>query len=182
MLPKAWVSVEQATLRHVAIRLKEIRMSPLFRKLKVFQGEDPTEADEAEMQAELARLSALALEQLAAAVLTETFGPSGHSVDGAIWDVQLVDPFLPESVRTQNVKRDRPSAGHEEDVYWRMVRLLREGLQVLEHAGLVLREPVGRVNSEKYRLTRLGRDALERGNVEQTIRARGSQPGSDAAR
>jgi hypothetical protein len=41
---------------------------------------------------------------------------------------------------------------------------------------------VGRVNSEKYRLTRLGRDALERGNVEQTIRARGSQPGSDAAR
>jgi hypothetical protein len=158
-------------------------VSPLFRKLKMVQGEAPSDAEEIAMQSELARLSALPLAQLATEVMAKSFGPSGGSVDGAFPDSALVDPFLPASMRTQKVivKRDRPTPGHERDTYWQLIALLRDGLQVVERAGLVRRELIhttATTSTEMYRITRLGQDALESDEVERIIRAAAAMPGS----
>jgi hypothetical protein len=61
-----------------------------------------------------------------------------------------------------------PPPGHEEDPYWRLNALVREGVQVLERAGLVLYQPRP-PGLGTYRITRLGQEALQTNTISRII-------------
>jgi len=101
--------------------------------------------------------------------MERTFGASGPAVDGEIRANAIADGFLPEGIRKEIYRlMDHPVAGRGFEACWELKALVREGLQVLEKAGLVVFEPS--VNFPKFRATRLGTDALEQSAVERVIR------------
>jgi hypothetical protein len=99
-------------------------------------------ADEAAVQKDFQRLQALPVEQVAAEVMTRTFGPSGPAVDGEIRFDMVADGFLPSSIRKEIYRlKDAPVPGRGFEAYWQLKALVREGFQVLEQKGLVLFVP-----------------------------------------
>ena len=131
------------------------------------------------MQAELGRLSALPVEELAAEVMIRGFGPGGPGADddaillgqaniGAgptAGDISLL--FVPDRGFTFPVP-----APEEVQLRERMTRLVAEGLQELEHASLVRCQVHTAMGTFDWVATRRGRAALERGVVERVMRAR----------
>jgi hypothetical protein len=119
-------------------------------------------ADEenAKLRAELARIDALPLHQLAGEVMTRVFGPGGQGEGGGTVKLQdVAGAFNPAE----------GSFGIDDDALRAMYEVVCEGVQVLEHVCLVRvimsNEPRGSVLYPWAVPTRLGRLALDRGSV-----------------
>ena len=123
-------------------------------------------------QAEVARLSALPLAELAAEVMARGFGPGSRGGDdGSITVGQAnagagptADGISYRFVPDRGFSSPLPTAGDyqlREDV----TRLVAEGLQQLEHASLVRFQLHTSMGYLDWAATRRGRAALERGEV-----------------
>jgi hypothetical protein len=114
----------------------------------------------AALSAEADRLSSLALPQLAAEVMASGFADvpryDEHERAYPVF-ARLISRLAPEDIG--------PLDG---EVYSRFAELVREGLQVLEHASLVC-GPIAGSHNDYYALTRLGRSVLERGAVDRYL-------------
>ena len=118
------------------------------------------DARRAVLAAEADRLSSLTLPQLAAEVMATGFTDvpryDAHE-NGYPPFVKLLSRLAPEDVSQL-----------DGDLYSRFAELVREGLQVLEHASLVC-GPISGSHYDYYTPTRLGRAALERGAVDHCL-------------
>ena len=115
------------------------------------------DARRAALAAEADRLSSLALPQLAAEVMATGFTnvPRYDAHESGYPPFRLlISRLAPEDV-----------GALDGDLYSRFAELVREGLQVLEHASLIC-GPVSGSHYDYYTPTRLGRAALERGAVD----------------
>jgi hypothetical protein len=122
------------------------------------------EQQNAELRAEVQRLSALSLQDLAVEVMTKGFGPGGPGADGSdVLASRLAGEFA-------------TAVGHgiDQDGLQDLFVLASEGLQVLEHACLV-RSHLGidAGTNSNYNIfwtaTRLGRAALEQNGVQRIV-------------
>ena len=119
----------------------------------LFGGGERRRRDESEIRMELARLDALPLDDLAATVLETVFGPEGVAEDGVVEMWRITMPFDPH--------RTGLFPGMPKDVRTGYLELVEEGVQRLEHQGLVLVRVSGRDQTTiELRLTRAGRRAL----------------------
>ena len=112
------------------------------------------------LAAEADRLSSLTLPQLAAEVMATGFTDvPRYDESERAYPVfaRLISRLAPEDIG--------PLDG---EVHSRFAELVREGLQVLEHASLVC-GPISGSHHDYYTLTRLGRSALERGAVDRYL-------------
>jgi hypothetical protein len=136
-------------------------MSPHFTR-KDDGGPGTTTVATQRLQAEIERLEALALPQLAAEVMRTAF-----TTDYAP-DISPLPPtewiFVPGDLK--NTKLDVPP-----DLSMRLRDLAAEGIQVLEHKRLVRVEAhhFGTSFSHGYLTTRQGREALANGTLEQIL-------------
>ncbi len=114
------------------------------------------ERDEADLRAELARLDGLSPDDLADEVLRRVFAPDGRPRDGTVPADEAVVPFDPRGTGLfPGMPRELREAHRE---------LVEEGIQHLEHRGLVLVRITGREQTKVVlRLTRAGRRALGEG-------------------
>ncbi len=128
------------------------------------------------LQAEVDRLNALPLQQLAAEVMRRGFGPGGPGADDEDVTVgqeninagpsvpRIAGEFEPQRGFTFPV----PTA-EDQKLQQRIARLVAEGLQELEHASLVRTQMHTGMGGLDYATTRRGRSALERGEVERIL-------------
>jgi hypothetical protein len=128
-------------------------MSPLFKK------SEAKAAEEAAATAEADRLGALAPSDMAVELMPAfgPDGPKGRGPNGAINILQVGIALLDKIPRGMSHMSQ-------------LQEPIREGLQVLEHAELVLRTT--RQSGTWYNATSLGETALAEGTVEQSIQAR----------
>jgi len=173
-------SADRAGSANVAACLIGVSMSPLFgRKDEDKQEKQPVWTPEA-LSGELDRLSAVPLPQLAAEVMTTSFGPGCPGADD--------DEYF--SVAGGNL-RAGPSVYRIAEVLMaskgisfpygpmkdqalqeRVVRLVAEGLQTLEHAALVRAQVHSPAQSgPDYVITRRGRAALASNEVDAVLAA-----------
>jgi hypothetical protein len=125
-------------------------MSPLFKKSEAKQ------AEEEAAKAEADRLGALPPAELAVELMP-VFGPDGptrRGPTGGINIVQVLSGFMSKTPHGTRYLRQLDAP-------------VREGLQVLEHAELILRTT--RQETTWYKATRLGETALAEGTVQQHI-------------
>jgi hypothetical protein len=120
--------------------------------------------ENAKLHAELQRISALPLPQLASEVMRKGFGPDALGADGAAVKIQdLAGVFNPA----------QGSFGIDDDALRDMYNVVSEGVQVLEHACLLRlvmsTEPRGSVLYQWALATRLGQDTLQLGSVERVL-------------
>jgi hypothetical protein len=121
--------------------------------------------------AEIARLRALAIEQVAAEVMTRTFGPRGPAVDGAIRVQSITDVFLPTAIRKQIHRREHRSVAHHGlEGYRELEALVRDATWLLEQHRLVVFHCPRDGAGETYRVTRSGIEALASDAVERAVR------------
>jgi hypothetical protein len=127
-------------------------------------GDRHPEDDDA-LRAEVDRMSALTLPQLAGEVMTKGFGPGGPGADGA-W-------ALPNDVAGAFIPADS-SRGLDQSLLDAVYQVAVEGIQVLEHACLVRLQFSGAGGHNAsyqvtYTATRMGRAALEQGTVDRIV-------------
>ena len=118
------------------------------------------DARRAVLAAEADRLGLLTLPQLAAEVMATGFTdvPRYDAHENAYPHFrQIISRLAPEDVGEL-----------DGDLYSRFAELVREGLQVLEHASLIC-GPISGSHYDYYTPTRLGRAALERGAVDHCL-------------
>jgi hypothetical protein len=145
-------------------------MSPLFGK-KEPQPAEELARDNA-LEAEIDRLDSLSLVQLAAEVVGKGFGLGDGSAneDDA---VTIGGPNVGAGPTVSSIALEFAPGGNtrgaDDQVRQRLYRLIAEGLQALEHAGLVRVQMHTSMNSLDYALTRLGKAALEGGTVERAL-------------
>ena len=142
-------------------------MSPMFGRGKE-ENEKRVEEHRCALRAESERLEALPLKALAAEVMTKGFGRGSPGADDDGNPGRHAGPpaevisfeFVPARGFT------RPLATIEDGMLRdEITKFVNEGLQELEHAGLVRSErPTTRSNLH-WMATRRGRDALERGEL-----------------
>jgi hypothetical protein len=93
------------------------------------------------MRAEIARLDAMALEQLATEVMIAGFGPDGPGAPGLPGTVEDVTTTDFSRVGVNDIARRfspvLPGRGVSNDLVRTLMNLVAEGLQVLENAALV---------------------------------------------
>jgi hypothetical protein len=134
-------------------------------------GGDPSDDDSGnspyssgQLQSEIARLSALSIPQLATEIMTKAFTADYQPGDSLYDADSIVDVFCPPS---------RPAKYR--DVVLRaqleLRDLIAEGLQALDHAGLIRLEGryAGEFYSVGYVTTRRGRSAVASNAVEQAL-------------
>jgi hypothetical protein len=149
-------------------------MSPLFGRREDDQTASSASADSGEgaLSQEVARLDGLSLAALATEVMTKGFGPGapgedpdntvtigGPNINSGVTVGQIAGEFVAEGAARQASDATR----------LRLHRLIAEGVQALEHAGLIRTQMHTSMGSLDYALTRLGRSALERGEVERVV-------------
>ncbi len=142
-------------------------MAPLFGG----GGDDDGQQAIAAIQAEVGRLDALPLEQLAAEVMITGFGPDGPGgpgKPGTLEDVTTTDfsrvgPI--DIARRFSSALSRRAVGG--DLIRRLVNLVAEGLQVLENAALIRVTWQG--GQAHYMATRRGRRAVEENALGQAL-------------
>jgi hypothetical protein len=132
------------------------------------QGKLPLLSDlQPEIEAEADRLEALPLPQLAAEVLTTAFA-ADYKPDGGMLEMEeIVDAFVPPHGEWTSSWKERPAPPEALD---RLRDLIREGVQRLEHTGLLM--PTGYTATwyhVGYVTTRRGRAALADGSVERVL-------------
>jgi hypothetical protein len=119
----------------------------------LFGGSDRRRRDESELRMELARLDGLSLDDLAAVVLETLFGEGGVAEDERLDMWRITIPFDPH--------RTGLFPGMPKEIREGYRELVEEGVQRLEHQGLVLVRISGRDQTDvELRLTRTGRRAL----------------------
>ena len=119
----------------------------------ILGGGDRRRRDESGLRTELARLDASSLDDLAAVVLEALFGPDGVAEDGVVEMWRITMPFDPH--------RTGLFPGMPKDLRTAYRDLVEEGVQRLEHQGLVVMRVSGRDQTTvDLRLTRAGRRAL----------------------
>jgi hypothetical protein len=130
----------------------------------MFGNKDRDHADasamNAALNAEVDRLSALALPQLAAEVMTKGFGPTGPGEGGET----SVDGIAGELTPAYEARADGDA-----DARVRLKELVAEGVQALEHASLIRTQYHYNADSLWYTANRLGRSALERNAVDRIL-------------
>jgi hypothetical protein len=127
-------------------------MSPLFGK------SEKKVAAEAAMQAEIERLKALSVEDLAVALLPG-LGPESAKQRTSLRVQQLCNYLV----------RDFPGAGQLQPL--RLMTRVNEALERLEHAELVA--SISHQRSPVWRITPLGETTLAEGTIEQHVRRAG---------
>jgi hypothetical protein len=127
-------------------------MSPFGKK------DQPGNDVDAALTAEVHRLDALELHQLGAEVMQKGFGPTCPDPDG------LPTPSMIAEVFVQNAGRSKSTDQFEllQDLVW-------EGVQALEHASLVRFAVWSSEGGKFFKLTRLGRSALEQNAVDRVL-------------
>ncbi len=119
----------------------------------ILGGGERRRRDESALRTELARLDALSLDDLAAVVLEALFGPDGVAEDGVVEMWRITMPFDPH--------RTGLFPGMPKDLRTAYRDMVEEGVQRLEHQGLVVMRVSGRdQTTTDLRLTRAGRRAL----------------------
>lgn len=135
----------------------------------LFGSKDEPQATEAPEVAEIARLEALSLPQLAAEVMGKAFGPDGPGAPGRPGTIEM--PVTSgERVRLDDVSRAvTPAflAAGDAAGQIKVANLVAEGLQALELAALV--RVTWRGGTEDFKATRRGREALSSASVEQLV-------------
>jgi hypothetical protein len=118
----------------------------------------------AQLQAEVARLSTLPLPELAAEVMTKGFGPGGPAGDGGYAPLSSIAGAL-NPVQGSSI---------DDSLLIEHFRIVAEGAQLLEHAGLVRFEvsSSGGIAHWNWTSTRLGAAALQQNTVEDALRER----------
>jgi hypothetical protein len=149
-------------------------MSPLFGKKQDEGGGAPDQMG-AQLQAELDRLNALPLKQLASEVMAKGFGPGGPGADDS--GVTTGGPNMSSGPEASDIAYEfvkyqdyYPAKPTPDDLLWgQIVRLVAEGLQELEHASLVRAQMHTDQNGFDYATTRLGRAALAQGAIDRVL-------------
>lgn len=119
----------------------------------LLRGGERRERDETDLRAEFARLDNLSIDELADEVLRRVFGTGGRAHDGVVPADEAVGPFDPSGT---GLLPGMPKSLREA-----YRDLVEEGVQRLEHRGLVLVRVTGREQTKvALRLTRAGRRAL----------------------
>jgi hypothetical protein len=129
---------------------------------------DPAEAANAALRAEVERLEALPMTQLAAEVMARGFGPGGYlpSIVGR------KQPALVAAYVSDIAAMFETEGARDADLYYRLCAMVGEGVQVLEHASLIWARRVRDSSGVGYAPTRRGQAALEAGAVEEAVRGR----------
>jgi hypothetical protein len=141
------------------------RLKSMFNKDKAKAGGDEKAAAEAAVRAEVERLEALPLSQLAAEVMVKGFGPDGYLADFA-----RREPYTGGGYVTIHDFAGWLAPKSTGDLRDRLERVSGEGLQVLEHQHLIRATVFSEGwNRFGYVLTRRGRTALENGDVDQML-------------
>jgi hypothetical protein len=148
-------------------------MSPFGRK------DDDKQARIAQWQqtanAELSRITALPLADLAAEVFTKGFGPGGPGADDDKISVGQANISAGPTASdiTHLLVPDRPGFPSPDDLalMGKMERIVAEALQALEHASLVRTQIHTAMGSFDFAATRKGRAALEQGTVQKLLAA-----------
>jgi hypothetical protein len=141
---------------------------------------DEAEKPNPQLDAELERLSALSLPQLAAEVMTEGFSSDYDPSDTGRTVAVIAAGFCPGpqfKLRDTTVRAQKRAFKEASDPnstrakFLRLQDLVREGLQTLEKASLVQPKTTnqGEATMVGYVTTRLGRDALERNAVDRVL-------------
>jgi len=125
--------------------------------MALFGDKKPDQDSGTGIEAEVERLGALALPELASEVMTRGFGPECPADDGRPSVRMITDLLVPGGARL------------EMGAYQGLNELIGEGMQVLEHAGLVLPTIWGGKGGLYFVATRVGKTALERNTVDQAI-------------
>jgi hypothetical protein len=146
-------------------------MSPLFGH-KEQQGAEELSGENS-LETEIDRLESLPLMQLAAEVMNKGFGAGGP---GAKEDeVTIGGPNIGAGPTVSAIVLEfapgGDTRGADDRVRQHLYQLVAEGLQALEHAGLIRAQMHTSMNSFDYALTRLGRAALADGAVERALRS-----------
>jgi hypothetical protein len=142
-------------------------MSPLFHHSDEDQ---PAPADAGpDVGSEVQRLGALPLNDLAAEVMMKGFGPGGPGEDPDN-QVSVAGANIASGTEVSDIARiyDPKNRAAEPDAL-QLRRLIAEGVQVLEHAGLVRTQMHTAQNGLDYALTRKGRAAIASGTVEAAL-------------
>ena len=124
--------------------------------MPLFGHKDTHGSKGAKLQDEVDRLSSLTARQLAVEVMTHcsTFGPDFESIAVG----QLASTFVPGYGMQRGTAVDD------------LMRLVGEGAQSLEHAGLLTDAGYGGAgDGEVYAVSRAGQDALAQGTIEQAL-------------
>jgi hypothetical protein len=126
---------------------------------------DKREAGVAELRSQVDRMAGLTPTTLAAEVMSSVFGTSGPGADGSALTVTTAaNQFISEDSSWSNDDATREL----------LVRIVGEGLQVLEHACLV-KQQIVLVGNQHWALgwnvTRSGESALAQGTVTQALGA-----------
>ena len=123
----------------------------------------------AAMQAEIQRLDALPLNELAAEVMIRGFGPGRPGGPGEPGTIE--DPVGARRIGLEHFAREFTPAfadrGVGPELNKRLMNLIAEGLQILENTALVRVSYRG--NSEHWFATRRGRQAVARGELERIL-------------
>ncbi len=135
-----------------------------------FAARDDGQDEVALMEAEIERVSSLSLPHLASEVMIRGFGPGGPG-----------QPGTPEAPTIQGVPRTsaftiaraftpaHQAKGVASGQRLRLEMMIAEGLQILEHACLIRPETHANSSTLSYVATRLGRAAVERGEVDHLL-------------
>jgi hypothetical protein len=122
------------------------------------------EEENGKLQAEVERLAALPLSQLAAEVREKGFGPGGPAADGGYAALSSIAGAL------------NPAQGSflDDNLLVEHFRIVAEGAQLLEHAGLVRFEisSSGGIAHWNWTATRSGTVALQQNAVERVLEQR----------
>jgi hypothetical protein len=137
------------------------------------RGRDAVEAVTAEIQ----RVSALPLPQLAAEVMMKGFGPGGPGgpgTPGSLDAPHMVTYREPAATAHTIAAEFTPAllaqaVMNRNELRTRLTAIIAEGLQLLEHACLIRAESYGSTSSLCYLATRRGRAALERGDIARVL-------------
>jgi hypothetical protein len=146
-------------------------VSPLFGH-KHDDDEAEAAAPSSALTDEVARLDALPLSALAAEVMSKGFGPGAPGADAGN-TVTIGGPNINSGVTVGAIATEFEPPGSGRQVndpdLLQLQRVVAEGIQALEHAGLIRTQMHTSMGSLDYALTRLGRTALERGQVERVL-------------
>jgi hypothetical protein len=126
--------------------------------MSLFGSDEKKEARGAEVRAEVERLGALSLPQLAQEVMVRVYGPGGPGAVGSADYQETMKPFDPTGTGI--------FPGVAEELRVPLEELLQEGMQQLMNSALVV-APLrgGDIARPRYRLTRAGRAALQSGDA-----------------
>ena len=110
------------------------------------------------LQPELDRLGQLSLTDLAAEIMSKGYGPGGPGADGETGFQRIAQAFVPGFERA-----DQQSIAA-------LIRVIGEGVQVLEHASLVrFSFWAGTGGGPVYAVTRFGQHALAQNTVSRIL-------------